>query len=98
MLLGDPTIGLRRRNWHGRFGLRHVGGIHLARDRYRSPSELLATSEDCRDELLVNRDAVAGRSLNLREKELLRVLPDLGSMRAKREPQSDEVRLWGANA
>jgi len=46
-----------------------------------------------RDELLIHRDAIATRSRNLRMKELLRVLPDLGSVRAKGEPQSDQVRL-----
>jgi len=46
-----------------------------------------------RDELLIDRNTVAARRWNLRVKKLLGVLPDLGSVRAKREPESDQVRL-----
>jgi len=48
----------------------------------------------CRgDRLLIGGDAIASWSRKLRVKELLRVLPDLGSVRAKGEPQSDQIRL-----
>jgi hypothetical protein len=54
--------------------------------------------ENRRNELLVDRDAVADRPRNLGMKKLLRVLPDLGSMGAKGKPQADEVRLEVTNA
>jgi hypothetical protein len=44
-------------------------------------------------ELLIHGIPKGARPLGLRVKELLRILPDLGSVRAKREPQSDKVRL-----
>lgn len=46
-----------------------------------------------RNELLIDRDTVAARPRKLRVKKLLGVLPDLGSVCAKREPESDQVRL-----
>ena len=75
---------------YSRFGSR-LGGWHrnssaLLTDRLRVP-------ENRRNKLLVDGGAVAYRSRNLRVEELLRVLPDLGGMGAKREPQPDEVRL-----
>lgn len=47
---------------------------------------------------MVDGGAVSYQPLNLRVKELLRILPDLRSMGAKGEPQSDEVRLGITNA
>jgi len=49
--------------------------------------------KDRGDELLIDRDTVAAWPRKLRVKKLLGVLPDLGSVSAKREPESDQVRL-----
>jgi len=45
------------------------------------------------DELLIDGGTNTPWPRNLRVKELLRVLPNLGSVRAKRKPQPDQVRL-----
>src|ERR1700753_1789462 len=81
-----------RHGLHVGFGLGHGGGV-----RYRSPSDLLANRlwvpKNRRNKLLIGRGAVAHRPRNFRVKELLGVLPNLGCVCAKREPQSDEIRL-----
>jgi len=89
--VGNPTV-----RWH-RFGLGYEGHGWLAEDRDRSPSHLLANRlrmpKYRGEKLLIGGDAIASRSWKLRAKKLLRVLPDLGSVCAKGEPQSDQVRL-----
>lgn len=45
------------------------------------------------DELLIHGNTIVTRSRDLGTKELLGVLPDLRSVCAKREPQSNQVRL-----
>ena len=99
---GNPAVRWRWCRLHDQFGLRNVGRILLTRDRYRSPSGLpvdrLWLPERSRDDLLINRDAIADGPRSLRVKELPRVLPDLRSVRTKREPQSDEVRLEDTSA
>jgi hypothetical protein len=48
--------------------------------------------KSCWGELLIDGYAIA-RYRGLGMEELLRVLPDLRSVRTKRKPQSDQVRL-----
>jgi hypothetical protein len=86
------TVRWRGGRLYDRFGL---SCIQLAKQR--TPSNLLANrlrmpkNHGC--ELLIDGIPKGARPLGLSVKELLRILPDLGSVSAKREPQSDKVRL-----
>jgi hypothetical protein len=90
--VGNPTVRWRGGGLYYRFGL---SCIRLA--RHRTPSDLLANRlrmpKNHGRELVIYGIPKGTRPLGFRVKELLVILPDLGSVCVKREPQSDKVRL-----
>jgi len=88
--VGNPAVRWGGGGLRDQLRLRDGGRIRLTRDGCRIiPSDFLADrlgmSKHRGDEFLIDGNAIATRPWNLRVKEL-RILPNLGSVGAEREP------------